>query len=106
MATTWQNITVDDYGYNCKLRVVKSGVAQDLSEYTSQQFIFRSPRGQVATKTAGFDTDGTDGVLRDTVADGDIDEIGEWQVQARVSTTSVELTTEALTFRVKKRIDG
>lgn len=105
-STGWHNIHAADYGYDCKLRIVKRGTAQDVSQYTTRQFIFKSPSGVKTTKTAAFDTDGTDGVLKYTVEAGLINEAGDWSVQARIAKTGAELTSDPITFRVKKRLDS
>lgn len=101
----WANIHENDYGFDGKLRIVKDGTAQDISSYTTRQYILKSPAGTIATKTAAFDTDGTDGILSYTFADGDIDRTGTWTVQARIAKTGVELTAKALRFNVEDRID-
>ena len=103
---TWSNIHEADYGFDGKLRIVKDGTAQDISSYTTRQFILRSPTGTTATKTAEFDTDGTDGVLSYTFEEDDIDRAGNWSVQARISKTGVELTATAHRFLVTAREDA
>jgi len=103
---SWQNIQVDDYGWVGKLTVKQDGSAVDISSYTTKQFLFESPSGVDADPvTADFDSDGTDGILKYTIADGDIDEAGVWKVSARISKTGVELTTEPLRFLVEARTD-
>ena len=101
----WDDITVDDYGWVGKLRLVQDATPVDISSYTTRQFIFKSPVGTVTTKAATFDDDGTDGILKYTVADGDIDRSGSWRVQARISKTGVELTSDPLHFQVEDRLD-
>lgn len=101
--TDWDNIHALDYGWTLRIRIVQDEVIQDISSYTTRQFIFKPPVGATVTKTATFDFDGTDGVLKYTVEDGLIDQAGDWRVQARISKTGAELTSESLTFRVKKR---
>ena len=101
----WSEITSGDFGWVGKLRMVQDGTAVDISAYTTRQFIFKSPIGAVTTKTATFDDDGTDGILKYTVADGDIDRAGSWRVQARIAKTGVELTSDPLHFQVEDRLD-
>jgi hypothetical protein len=101
----WEDIHVDDYGWVGKLTLKQDGVAVDISSYTTRQYILKDPAGTTAEKVATFDTDGTDGVLAYTIADGDIDSSGVWHVQARISKTGVELTADPLAFSVAERID-
>lgn len=104
--STWTNIHEDDYGWIGKLRIVQDTVVQDISTYTTRQFIFRKPSGTVVTKTATFTTDGADGYLQYTMESGVVDEVGGWQVQARISKTGAALTSARLKFEVVSRIDG
>lgn len=105
-STGWDNIHAGDYGWVGRLRLTQACVAVDISSYTTRQFIFKSPSGVKTTKTAAFDTDGTDGVLKHTVEAGLINEAGDWSVQARIAKTGAELTSDPISFRVKKRLDS
>ena len=105
-STGWDNIQVNDYGWVGRLRLTQACVAVDISGYTTRQFVFKSPAGVKTTKTAVFDTDGTDGVLKYTVENGLINEAGDWYVQARIAKTGAELTSDPIAFRVKKRLDS
>lgn len=102
----WTGITAGDFGWDGKLRIVQDGVAVDISSYTTRQFILRKPDGTVATKTASFDTDGINGVLKYLFLAGDIDQDGIWYVQARVAKTGAELTSAYHRFGVGKRLEG
>jgi hypothetical protein len=96
----YTDIQADDYGWIARLTLQQDGVAVDISSYTTLQLIFRDPSGTQSAKTATFNTDGTDGVLKYTVADGDIDVAGSWRVRARVAKTGVELHSEWHLFTV------
>lgn len=48
-------------------------------------FIFLKPDNTKLTKTATFSTDGTDGVVRYTTVDGDLDVAGLWHIQGFVN---------------------
>lgn len=101
----WTNIHKDDYGWTGKLRIVQDAVAQNISTYTTRQFIFRKPSGTTVAKTATFVTDGADGVLQYTVESGLVDEVGTWQVQARISKSGAVLTSAPIYFSVSARLD-
>jgi hypothetical protein len=102
---SWEDIQVDDYGWVGKLTVQEDGSALDISSYTTKQFILTDPDGTATAKTAIFDSDGSDGILKYTILDGDIDAAGKWYVQARVAKTGTELTSEAHAFYVAARFD-
>lgn len=101
----WANIHKDDYGWTGRLRIVQDRVAQNISTYTTRQFIFRKPDGTTVTKSATFATDGADGVLQYTVENGLIDSAGIWHVQARISKAGSALTSESVPFTVTARLD-
>ena len=96
-------IQADDYGWALNLTIEQDGVAVDISSYTTLQYIFSDPSGNDTTKTAAFNSDGTDGVLTYTIEDGLIDEAGRWLVRARVAKTGAEITSSALEMFVLER---
>ena len=96
----WGNITEGDFGWVGRLVLTEDGVVQDISSYTTQQFIFRPPTGDEVTVTAQFDTDGTDGALIYTVSPTTIDISGMWEVRARIAKSGVQLTSKAHRFPV------
>lgn len=68
-----------------KATIKEDGVAVNVSTATTKEFKFRSPEGDVLTKTASFFTDGTDGIIvysteGDIVVSGTLDEV--WDIQA------------------------
>lgn len=99
----WEVIQAGDYGWQGKLRLTQNGSSLDISSYTTLLYLLRSPSGAVTEKVAEFDTDGTDGVLIATFATGEIAADGHWQVQARISKTGVQLTSEKHTFEVGRQ---
>ena len=101
---SWKYIIAGDYGQVAKLTFIDidTGSAADISGYTTtQQMIFKDPDGNIATKTAAFDSDGSDGIVKYTLADGDIDEEGTWHVCARVTSDTAQLTSEWHEFEVE-----
>jgi len=95
---SWENIHVGDYGWVGKLTIVQDEVVVPIETYSGFSFIFTDPLGETSTKTAAFDTDGTDGTLKYQVEEGVIDMAGNWQVQARISKVGVLLTSDPLEF--------
>ena len=97
------DIIVDDYGQIIKLTFidVDTSAAADISTYSSTiQMIFTDPAGNNTTKTATFDSDGSDGIIKYTVEDGLIDEAGYWTVRGRVTSGTAKLTTVPHNFEV------
>ena len=97
------NIVNGDYGQVAKLTIidVDTGSAADVSAYSSTiQMIFTDPGGNDTAKTATFDSDGSDGIIKYTIEDGLIDEAGAWSVRGRVQGASTKLTTVTHSFEV------
>ncbi len=96
-------IVVDDYGQVAKLTFidVDTDAAADVSTYsTTIEMIFTDPSGTETAKTAAFDSDGTDGIIKYTVDASFIDAAGSWRVRGRVKSANATLTTEEHYFNV------
>jgi hypothetical protein len=103
---SWIDIHINDYGWIGKLTLQQDGVALDISSYTTLNYIFKDPSGvAAAAKVAAFDSDGTDGILKYTIVAADIDEVGKWYVQARISKVGAVLTSDWHQFDVADRLD-
>lgn len=88
-------IVAGDYGQVIKLTFIDTDtdLAADISGYTtSQSMIFEDPDGTQTTKTAAFDSDGTDGIIKYTV-DADFLTAGQWRVKGQVASGAAKLTT-------------
>lgn len=101
---SFDSIIMDDFGQVAKLTFidVDTDAAADISDYSSTiQMIFTDPSGNAAVKTATFDSDGSDGIIKYTIEDGLLDEAGVWQVRGKVASGSAELTTEQHRFLIQ-----
>jgi hypothetical protein len=100
---SFDKIVDSDYGQVAKLtfKDVDTDAAADISAYsTTIQMLFSDPLGNVTTKTATFDSDGTDGIIKYTIETGLLTRPGKWKVRGRVKSANAKLTTEAHTFEV------
>lgn len=100
---SFEKIVAGDFGQVAKITFydVDTNAAADISGYASTiQMIFTDPSGNETTKTAAFDTDGTDGVIKYTIETGLIDEAGNWTVRGRVQGAASKLSTEEHVFYV------
>ncbi len=96
------SIVAGDYGQVIRLTFldVDTNAAADISSYTtSKTMVFTSPAGEVTAKTAAFDTDGLDGVIKYTV-EASFLTAGNWKVRGRVASGAAVLTTEEHKFLV------
>jgi hypothetical protein len=100
---SFDNIVVGDYGQVAKVTFidVDTNMAANISGYASTlQMIFTSPSDVETAKTATFDTDGSDGVIKYIIETGLINESGGWSVRGRVQGISSKLTTVEHNFEV------
>jgi hypothetical protein len=100
---SFDNIVANDYGQVAKLTFIDTDTdaAANISSYsTTIQMIFTGPSGTSTTKTATFDSDGSDGIIKYTIEQSLIDAAGDWQVRGKVASASAVLTTAEHNFEV------
>lgn len=84
----------------------EDGIAKPIGSYTTKQFIFEKPSGNLVTKTASFYTDGSDGKLYYTTLSGDLDEEGAWKLQVYIHDGSTNYRKSNVgTFRVHSNLE-
>ena len=102
-----EHIVKGTWGQTIEITCQEDDTDKDISGYTTtKQIVLKSPSKKIVTKTASFKTDGTDGILTCTLADGDVDEVGEWKIQARITQTAsaADIRTVPTTFEVKENL--
>ncbi len=82
----------------------QDGAIINLATSTSRTFEFRKPNGISVSKTALFVTDGTDGKLYYSTGPNDLDEIGEWTMQAVIVDSGGDYPTDIIHINVSKRV--
>ena len=94
-------IHLNDIGTLFKLTIKDcSGAIVDISTATSNIIKFKNPSGDTIAKTGSFFTDGTDAISTYTTVDGDLNEIGTWKVQAKVTLPTGTWNSTIETFKV------
>ncbi len=91
------------FGIAIELTIKQDNTAQDISGY-SVTYLFEKPDGTTASKAGALSDGGTGGVVTYTLADGDIDQIGQWNVQVLLTKAGVSVPTVKFPFRVKAKI--
>jgi hypothetical protein len=64
----------------------------------------KSPSGASSTKNAVLDSDGTDGKMKYTSVEGDLNEIGTWRIQAKVEIGGGVFRSKVDTFKVYENL--
>ncbi len=89
----------NDIGTKFQITVYDGTSVVDVTGGT-KNIIFKKPGGTVVTHTAS-DEDATNGVISYTTVDGDLDEIGIWRIQAKITTAGGSVfKTDVSTFKV------
>lgn len=93
-----------DIGVNFNITVMNGTAVLNVSNANSINIIFQKPDGSDLTKTATLVTNGTDGNIRYTSVSGDLDQVGTWQIQARVNFGASVFSTDIQKFKVYRNI--
>ena len=93
-----------DIGVNFNITVMNGTAVLDVSNADDIYIIFQRPDGSDLTKTATLVTNGTDGNIRYTSVSGDLDQIGTWQIQAKVDFGASVFSTDIQKFKVYRNI--
>jgi hypothetical protein len=81
-----------------------TATALDVSGASTLELILKSPSGTSSTKTAGLNTDGTDGKIKYTSVDGDFNEVGTWRIQARIVLGAGTFRSDVGSFKVYENL--
>jgi hypothetical protein len=93
-------VHVGDVGTVFEVTVKEGSTVVDISTATVKSFVCRKPSGAVVTWTAEFATNGTDGKLRYTTAEDDLDRAGDWRMQAYIEMPTGAWHSDEATFKV------
>ena len=78
--------------------------AVDLSAATTQEFIFEKPDESQFTVTTSFTTDGTDGQIQYISVADDLDDVGNWCLQAHIIIPAGEFRSSIVRFPVEENL--
>ena len=74
----------DAIGVQITVTLKEDGVVINSTSLTTKEFIIVKPSGTSVTKAASFVTDGSDGKIRYTTLSGDLNEAGQYRLQANL----------------------
>lgn len=99
-----EEIHKNDIGTVFRATIKETGVVLDISNATTKEFYFFKPSCTVVTQTAGFLTDGTNGIMQYITTTGDLDEVGTWKIQGHIVTASGNWRTDIKKFEVYENL--
>jgi hypothetical protein len=97
-------IHVGDIGTTFQITVNDQNGVVDLSSVDHMYVIFGKPDNAVLTVTPVFVNDGRDGLIKYVTQAGDLDQIGTWQIQARVVFGADVFNTDIQRFKVLRNL--
>ena len=101
-----EEIHLNDIGTVFRDTLYDGSTVLDVSGASDIELIFKKPNKTLLTTTASLTTDGTDGQVQYTSASGDLDQLGEWQMQTRVEFAPNQWFSNVQKFRVYKNLVG
>jgi len=104
MSTVLEEIHLNDIGTVFRATLYDGSTIVDVSGATTLELVFGKPDGTSSAKTATFTDDGVDGQIQYTVVDGDLDQLGDWKIQAHIILLGGEWRSNIDNFRVYKNI--
>lgn len=99
-----EEIHVNDIGTVFKVTIKAKGVALDISTATVKRIILTDPDGRKLNKSATFNSNGSDGILKYVTIDGDLEKAGPWKLQAKVTLAGGSWSSDITTFEVMKNL--
>ena len=93
-------IHVNDTGTKFLATIKDDSEIVDVSSAISVTMMFKKPDDEVVQKAGVFDSDGTDGKIYYSTTVGDLDEAGQYKLQAKVVLSTGTYYTDIYTFKV------
>ena len=91
-----------DIGTVIEVEILDNGEVFSIPVGATTQLRLKKPNGQVVTKTASLQTDGSDGMIEYITINGDLDQIGTWYMQGVVAYSGNRYSSEIGNFEVKE----
>ena len=97
-------IHLNDIGTKFLVTITDGSSAVDVSTASTKQIIIKKPSGSKLTKTASFNSDGSDGKIYYTTVTDDLDEAGSHKLQGKVIISDGTFYTDIQTFKVYRNL--
>ena len=97
-------VHLNDIGTSFERTIKDGSTVVDVSGATTKEIKLKGPGQTTKTKTAGFKTDGTDGIITYITVADDLDVKGLWEIQAHVVLSTGDWNSDIGTFEVHENI--
>lgn len=98
------DLHVTDIGTEIRVTVMDGTEVVDLSSASVKQFLFKHKTGLTFSRDASLFTDGSDGILKYILVDGDIDLQGKWELQVYLEFSTGKWHSSKATFEAATNI--
>lgn len=98
-------IHLNDIGVQFLVTLKDGDDVIDISSATTKQILLLKPSLELLTKSATLYTDGTDGKLYYISESGDLNELGTWKLQCKVTIGTYTWHSDLISFKVHRNID-
>jgi hypothetical protein len=95
----------NDIGTTFRATLYNDTTLLDISNATARTLVFKKPDGTILNATATFYTDGTDGIIQYIAASGDVNQSGEWFIQADISISGSVFHSDIQRFTVYRNLE-
>lgn len=95
---------LNDVGSILRLTVQENDEPKDISSATAINFLFKKPDETVTEKVGAFDTNGSNGKVTYTIVANDLDQVGLYEVQVKITTTGWTGISSSYTFFVRQTL--
>ena len=97
-------IHAGDIGTIFRITIKDGDSIVDVSNVDSKTIYLQKPDSSTRTKAASYYTDGTDGIIQYATVSGDLDQVGTWQIQARIDFGTDVFNTNIEKFKVLRNL--
>ena len=93
-------VQINTVGFAINVQILTNFKSMPLANATTKTLFLKKPSGAVIQKPLSFLTDGSDGKLIYYTESGDLDQSGDWELQAKIINPSGTWFTDTVIFTV------
>lgn len=96
---------ISNVGTEIRITILDNNdAAIDISNADALSITFKKPDGTTLSKTGSFYTTGVDGIIKCTMASGDLNTIGTWKIQAIITVGANVWYSNFKSFKVHRNL--
>lgn len=100
-----EEIHKNDIGTKFLVTVMDGAAVVDISSASEKKIIFRKPNKNILTTDGIFETDGTDGKIYYITVSDNLNIVGDWNIQAKITLPSGIWSSSVARFTVYSNLE-